>query len=75
MNKFEYVVNAFKEEPTIEQLNNTKGWNDKSHKKYTAKGISTHVFTNNNSVKLQFLGWELVLSSDGSYYINDTSGG
>ncbi len=73
--KFQYVVKAFQEEPIIEKMNNISGWTDESHQNYIKQGISSHVFIKKNSVKLQFLGWELVLLKDGTYYINDTSGG
>ena len=75
MNEFEYVQKAFKEEPTIKEHKKLKGWEDEAHHEHIEKGICAHVFMENNSVKLQFLGWELVLLKDGTYYINDTSGG
>lgn len=75
MKEFEYVQKAFKEEPTIKEHKNLKGWEDEDHHEHIEKGICSHVYIKENSVKLQFLGWELVLLKDGKYYINDTSGG
>lgn len=78
MNKekeFQHIIKAFQEEPTIKEHKNLKGWKDKSHQEYIEKGICTHTFFKENLIRLQFLGWELVLLKNGTYYINDTSGG
>ncbi len=75
MNEFEYVQKALKEEPTIEEQKKCKIWGEESHQNYIGEGISSHVYVEEKTVKLQFLGWELVLLKDGTYYINDTSGG
>lgn len=49
-------------------------WKDEAHQKHIEKGVCSHTYIKENSVKLQFLGWELVLLKDGTYYINDTTG-
>lgn len=73
MEKFEYVVKAFKEEPTIKDCKQID--ESDSSIEYLEKGIVSHVYIRPDAVKLQFLGWELVLLENGKYYINDTSGG
>ena len=74
MNEFDYVIKAFEEEPTIKAHKALKGWKDEAHQKHIEKGVCSHTYIKENSVKLQFLGWELVLLKDGTYYINDTTG-
>jgi hypothetical protein len=75
MNEFKYVQKAFQEEPTIEEQSTCKVWGDEVHQEYIKESISTRPYITENTVKLQFLGWELVLLKDGTYYINDTAGG
>ena len=74
-NQFEYVQEAFQKEPTIKEHKNLKGWESEGHQEHIEKGICAHLYTRDTSLQLQFLGWELVLLKDGTYYINDTTGG
>jgi hypothetical protein len=74
MDSFKHLVEAFKEEPTIEKRNKLTPWDLPLYKKYTEKGISAHVSIKEGSVSLQFLGWEVVLKEDGTYIWGDTSG-
>lgn len=39
------------------------------------KEVSVHVYEHVRTMQFQFCGWELVLLEDGTYYLNDTSGG
>jgi hypothetical protein len=68
--EFQDVLKVFKEEPLIGELLQSYS------QEYIESGLHCSVTNNNeNNVKLQFCGWELVLLPDGTYYINDTSGG
>lgn len=68
--EFPFVSKAFKEEPVIQELLKSYPLD------YIKKGLHCSIIDNNEKkVTLQFCGWEIVLLSDGTYFINDTSGG
>ena len=64
----------FKEEPTIEDLLTNKVHQVRfvEHKK---KGYSVHPYFSKDSLSLQLWGWAIVLSNDGTWFWEDTSGG
>ncbi len=64
----------FKEEPTIDDLltNKIHQVNFVEHKK---KGYSVHTYFGKDSLSLQLWGWAIVLSNDGTWFWEDTSGG
>lgn len=74
MDSFKHLVEAFKEEPTIEKRNNLTPWDLPDYKKFTEEGVSTHVYITKSGISLQFLGWRVVLKEDGTYTWADTSG-
>lgn len=78
MTEYQYLVKAIEEEPTIEQMLEYKGHDNRQvfPQEWINKGLHiTPINTSDNSIHLQFHGWELVLLKGGTYYINDTSGG
>lgn len=74
MEKFDYVKKAFADEPTIHQMENNQQLTP-LHIDLIKTGISGGVTVKEDTVALQFWGWELILLKDGTYFINDTSGG
>ncbi|MFA9239466.1 MAG: hypothetical protein ACEQSQ_06195 [Candidatus Paceibacteria bacterium] len=69
--EFKYVHEAFSEEEKNQKECGEKlPYNMKEH-----WPIGCHPYISKNDISLQFWGWEIVLSKDGRYYINDTSGG
>lgn len=65
--QFQYLRDALLDEPIVEKR--IKGIPIIKDEVLASPRVS------NNSCVLQFLGWELVLLSNGSYFINDTTGG
>lgn len=74
-NKVGEVVAAFRDEPTIENL-----LTDDKHQvgfvNYKKRGYSCQPFQfSKSSMSLQFWGWAIVLNEDGTWFMEDTSGG
>lgn len=69
--EFDSVKRAFLEEPNTQRL-----YVNKTMLGYEPTWpIGVHPFVQDDRVSLQFWGWEIILLPNGSYYINDTSGG
>jgi hypothetical protein len=75
MSKFKILIQFFREELNIKERNKLKPWSLRRYKKFTNEGLSTHAYIKEESIHLQFHGWELVLLKDGTYTWNSTSGG
>jgi hypothetical protein len=65
--QFQYLRDALIEEPVVEERI--------KHTPIIKGEVLASPKVSNHNCVLQFLGWELVLLSNGSYFINDTTGG
>lgn len=65
--QFQHLRDALIEEPVVEERI--------KHIPIIKDEVLTSPKVSNHSCVLKFLGWELVLLSNGSYFINDTTGG
>jgi len=80
MNEFKYVRQAFLEESETQKKCCTKEKLKYDPDFYLPNRSPNTIAANvrvvtDKKVTLQFWGWELVLLENGTYFINDTSGG
>lgn len=69
MTEFKYLVEALKDNGTIEETSKILG------REFVDREIAFTPYFKTDSVSLQLHGWEIVLLENGKYFINDTSGG
>lgn len=75
MSEFEQLKQSLSEEPASQLSYKRAAENSPIHPYTPTWEIGITPYIRDNTVSLQLHGWEIVLLSDGTYFINDTSGG